>query len=102
MQTQKRLHGLTHSCRHSPGCLLQNLKARYIPSGARPQYYSYPYDTDSYSAIDVEVTIQEAQYVLEDIRKNSAPGTDHILYTTLRNLNDADLTHLVDTFNENF
>ncbi|KAH6932486.1 hypothetical protein HPB50_006300 [Hyalomma asiaticum] len=38
-KTQKRLHVLTHSFRDSPDRLLQELKARYIPTGASPQYH---------------------------------------------------------------
>ncbi|KAH7962091.1 hypothetical protein HPB52_014340 [Rhipicephalus sanguineus] len=44
----------------SPDRLLQELQARYIPSGASPQYNPYPYVTDMPNALDAEITIQEA------------------------------------------
>ncbi|KAH6928381.1 hypothetical protein HPB50_015243 [Hyalomma asiaticum] len=93
IQRQQQLHVLAHSFRDSPDGLVQELKTRYIPKGASPQFAEWSRR---------RITIQEVRCVLEDIRKNSAPGVDHIRYATIRNPNGADLPLLVSTFNEHW
>lgn len=101
-QTFHRLHSLIHKYRDDPAALLKELEKRFIPTGTPPQYPNYPHAEQSNEELDADITIEEVRVVLQDLRRNTAPGADRIRFSTLRNLSDSDLHHLTNLFNDHW
>ena len=99
-QTFHQLHRLTHMYKDDPSSLLKELEQRFIPTGPLPKYPDYPHEEESNEELDADITVDEVRVVLQDLRRNTAPGADHIRFSALRNLSDTDLNHLTNLFND--
>lgn len=89
-----------HEYRDDVSTLLRELEKHFIPTGPPPQYPDYPYVGEANELLDADITSDEVRVVLQDLRRNTAPGADHIRFATLRNLSDADINHLTHIFND--
>ncbi|KAH6924205.1 hypothetical protein HPB50_013847 [Hyalomma asiaticum] len=80
--------------------LIRKLQQRFTPTGSLQQYPDYPCVSEAHELLDADITVDEVRVVLQDLRRNTAAGDDHMRYTTLCNLSDADINHLTHIFNE--
>lgn len=99
-KTFQQLHILMHEYRDDPDLLLTELEHQFNPIGPPPQYPDYPYVGEENELLDADITPDEVRVVLQDLRRNTAPGADQIRFSTLRNLSDADINHITHIFNE--
>ncbi|KAL3256298.1 hypothetical protein MRX96_017200 [Rhipicephalus microplus] len=79
-KTFQQLHILMHEHRDDPDLLLTELEHQYNPIGPPPQYPDYPYVGEENELLDADITPDEVRVVLQDLRRNTAPGADQIRF----------------------
>ncbi|KAL3240247.1 hypothetical protein MRX96_047919 [Rhipicephalus microplus] len=75
---REQLHILMHEYRDDPDLLLTELEHQFDPIGPPPQYPDYPYVGEKNELLDADISPDEVWVVLQDLRRNTAPGADQI------------------------
>ncbi|KAH6920402.1 hypothetical protein HPB50_028612 [Hyalomma asiaticum] len=86
--------------REDPSGLRKELEKRFLPTGPPPQYPNYRQAEKSNEELDTDITVDELRVVVQDLRRNTAPGhgtpQESVQSLTLFNIALARLHQLLD------
>ncbi|KAG0441424.1 hypothetical protein HPB47_015951 [Ixodes persulcatus] len=75
------------------------LRERYIATGPKPKYSSYPHEEATHP-LGTDITESEVRSALTNLTRSTTLGKDSITYKMLKNLDDGSITALTAYFNE--